>query len=63
MPALAEVAPRVVVDEHADEHAALHVLLDRVDDRGLAGQREVEDVAAARGRRRTRLPTFTARTR
>ena len=46
MPALAEVAARVVVDQHADEHAALHVGLDDVDDRGLAGQREVEHVAA-----------------
>ena len=46
MAALAEVAPGIVVDQHADEHAALHVGLDGVDDRGLARQREVEDVAA-----------------
>ena len=46
MAALAEVAARVVVDQHADVHAALHVALDDVDHRGLAREREIEDVAA-----------------
>ena len=46
MAALAEVAAGVVVDQHADVHAALHVALDDVDHGGLARQREIEDVAA-----------------
>ena len=46
VPALAEVAPGVVVDQHPDVHTALHVALDHVDDRGPAGERDVEDVAA-----------------
>ena len=43
----AEVAAGVVLEHHRELHDALEVLLDRLDDRGLAVQRALEDVAAA----------------
>ena len=44
--ALAEVAPRVVVDHDGELDVAVEVLVDALDQRGAAGQREVHDVAA-----------------
>src|SRR5207237_9409679 len=49
LPVQAQVAARVVVGDDRQRDPSLHVLLDRLDHRGPARQRQIEDVAAAAG--------------
>ena len=62
----AEVGAGIVLDDHRELHAAVHVVLDRLDDGDALGQHHVEDVgpgprreARTREPRRTSVPSTT----